>query len=350
MADARSLRWWVLSGLGLSILTVVALAAGYQAQGGAALGAELRRLDLRFLVLAIALHILAHLAWALRQWVLARGMRWRLGFIQSWKIITAGVFGAAVTPARVGGDGLRLAMLQHNSPSPGQPAQIILSDRTLDLLYFVGVGIAAALAVPVLFGEQAAWVQSLAFTGVVVLALALLLIVLLVSSRGLVRLALRPGAMFVRWVAPKRGQAIVARGDRLLDDIRDGLLALLREKPFWLVLGAVLTAATWMFEFAILYVLLLGFGHSVSFVPVILAALLLNIIMTLPLTPGGSGIAEIAALALYSAIAPGVSPVFVLVWRAVTYYYDLAVGGVVALRSAAGWLSSRGEDATPRDL
>jgi hypothetical protein len=333
----------VFSGLGLSILTVVALAVGYQVRGGNAAIEEFQQLDPNAVLLAIALHVAAHAVWAARQWCLARGVQWHLGYFESMKIITAGVFAAAVTPARVGGDGLRLAMLRRHSPGHGESAQVVLSDRALDLLYFIGMGLVAAVSVPVLFGEGAAWVQPLAFAGIVMFALALVLIILLVASRRLLRVALRPAVWVVRRVARHRADSIVARADALLDETRRGLVALLSEHPWWLLAGAGLTALTWTLEFSILWVLLHGFGHEAAFVPVVLAALLLSIITSLPITPGGSGIAEIGALALYSAIVPGVTPAFVLVWRAVTYYYDLAVGGIVTLRSAAGWFSARAD-------
>ena len=337
-------RRFLIAGVAISIATVVAMAVYYQVQEDVDIVEDLRDLDLRFLLAALALHIAAHVFWAGRQAALARGIGWPLRRVRSMSIITAGVFAAAVTPARVGGDGLRLALLQAEPESDGwQPAQVVLADRALDLLYFISLGLFGAFSVPFLFGPDAVWVQSLAFLGVGLFIVVLILINALVASRALVRVLLRPIGHLVVRVAPGRGPRLRRRVDGYLDEMREGLLALLREEPGRLALAGLFTAATWLAEFSILYVLLQGFGHDVAFLPVFIGAVLLNIVMTLPLTPGGSGIAEVAALVLFSALAPGVSPAFVLVWRTVTYYYDVVVGGIVTLRSAAGWITGDDE-------
>lgn len=54
--------------------------------------------------------------------------------------------------------------------------------------------------------------------------------------------------------------------------------------------------------------------------------------MTTPLAPGGSGVAELGAAAIFTSLAPGLSPLFVATWRGCTFYMNLAVGGVAAAR------------------
>jgi uncharacterized membrane protein YbhN (UPF0104 family) len=62
------------------------------------------------------------------------------------------------------------------------------------------------------------------------------------------------------------------------------------------------------------------------------AGMMLLLLMTTPLVPGGSGVAELGAAALFGALAPGVSLLFVAVWRGCTFYMNLAVGGLAAAR------------------
>jgi uncharacterized membrane protein YbhN (UPF0104 family) len=49
-----------------------------------------------------------------------------------------------------------------------------------------------------------------------------------------------------------------------------------------------------------------------------------------PGLPGGTGLAEVTALALLTRLAPGLTPAFLVVWRGMTYYVDLVLGGAVA--------------------
>jgi len=49
--------------------------------------------------------------------------------------------------------------------------------------------------------------------------------------------------------------------------------------------------------------------------------------MMIPLTPGGSGVAEIAATSLYSLFVPSaIVGVFVLLWRLILYYLNIFLG------------------------
>ncbi len=76
--------------------------------------------------------------------------------------------------------------------------------------------------------------------------------------------------------------------------------------------------------------MLRGFGYDVPFLHVILVGVVLTMVASIPVTPGGSGVAELTAIALLTPLAPGLTPAFVVAWRGVTYYYDLTVGSLVA--------------------
>jgi uncharacterized protein (TIRG00374 family) len=55
--------------------------------------------------------------------------------------------------------------------------------------------------------------------------------------------------------------------------------------------------------------------------------LILAILMMLPLTPGSSGIAEVGATSMYALFLPSaILGVFVVIWRLVLYYFNIALG------------------------
>lgn len=341
------LRKWIAPGLIISLLTVVGMFAYYRYQSDLDIQDALGALDLRYLAVGLVLHVGAQMAWAARMWVLARGTGWKLPFGVCVRAIKAGVFAAAVTPARVGGDAMRFAIIRNvreEDDRDGVATHLILGDRALDLLFFVAMGIVGAAGLPAILDGDLVWVQSLAYVGIGIFAALFLLIVAAVIHPPGLKSVLRPIIGWIdRWA---RGERIRAVGSSAIDHVARGMRTLLKER-FWLAAAAFFTFLTWLLEFAILWVLLLGFGHDVGFWPAFFAAVLLNIITSVPLTPGGSGVAEVAALALFSQLDGSVTPAFVLVWRVITYYYDLLIGGAVAIDSTRKLLKSPPVDTEP---
>jgi len=55
--------------------------------------------------------------------------------------------------------------------------------------------------------------------------------------------------------------------------------------------------------------------------------------MIIPITPGASGIAELGAKTLFSLfVNSSVIGILILAWRALTYYLNLLIGGVVSIK------------------
>jgi uncharacterized protein (TIRG00374 family) len=338
------IRKWVAPGLIISVLTVVGMFAYYRYQSDFDISSALSNLDFRYVFLGIVLHIGAHFAWAARLGVLARGTGWKVPFVDSMRCITAGVFAASVTPARVGGDAMRFAILRdlHGEENKdGAASHLILGDRALDLLFFIAMGIVGAAGLPTVLKGDVSIVQSLAYVGIGLFTFVFLLIVAAVWRPAALKRAIRPMMVPLLGLMPQRGPRIRRAGSSAIDHVAEGMRELLQER-LWLGAAIFLTFVTWILEFSILWVLLLGFGHDVGFWPAFFAAVLLNIITSVPLTPGGSGVAEVAALALYSQLDGSVTPAFVLVWRVITYYYDLIIGGVVAIHATRRMLQKKG--------
>jgi uncharacterized protein (TIRG00374 family) len=320
--------------LGLSVLLAGGITAGllwWAHAQGLELLPTLRAVGWQAIAWALALHFLAHVAWAARLAVVGHGTGQGIGFGFAFRLVTAGVFGAAVTPGRAGGEGLRFLLLRRHHPEPDHAMRFLVADRTLDLCFFVAAGIPAAIALPLLLGGDLAY-RAFAFVGVAVLAALLAVLILLVINPGAVRRLGAPLARPVRRWMPHRGPRVVAAVERGLVHTRDGLRLLLTERRLHLAAAVGLTFATWILEFLVLWVLLDAFGFNVGVLAVLLAAVVLNLVTAAAATPGSSGVAELAALAIYQGMAPGLSPLFVVLWRLVTYGYDLSVGGLFAMR------------------
>ncbi len=323
-------RRLVPAAIAVSVLSIVALMLWYQGRRDVDVLTELRQLDWRLLPAALGLHMLFQALWATRLWLLAGGLGAPVSWGRAQLMVMAGQFGGAITPGRFGAEAMRIALLiKSGAPAP-VASRIVVADRASDTLFFVTLGALAAASIPVLFGEDAIALRGLAFVAVAGLSSFIALIVLtLVRPRLASRLihgVARGGARLVRRPEPKVADKVEA----FLVSVREGLSELATRSPWRLAVAAALSVAVWTAEFTILWLLLDGFGYDVPFHLVFMAGVLLTMVAAVPVSPGGSGVAEFAALVLLTPLAPGLTPAFVLVWRAMTYYYDLLVGGITA--------------------
>ena len=102
--------------------------------------------------------------------------------------------------------------------------------------------------------------------------------------------------------------------------IADGLRTSLGPNTFPLV-------RTWVSEIVTASLILIGLGQPPLFLESFVIQLILAILMMMPLTPGSSGIAEVGATSMYALFIPAsVVGIFVVIWRIVLYYFNIALG------------------------
>jgi uncharacterized protein (TIRG00374 family) len=313
-----------------SLLFLVAILAWYALRRDVDLAATLQLVDWRILPLALALHISAHLFWAARYTLIANAADVPLRALQSWRIVTAGVFGGAVTPGRIGGEGLKLALLVRRGVSPQSAGRVLIADRAADLVFFMALGLVAVGVLPQLFGAEGSTARAFALAGTAMLAIFIgILSAFLWAPRrtsATINRMIGAGARIIRKPAPNLQEQV----KQFLDHAREGLVDVLGRRPSLMVAAMLLTLANWLVEFGAIWVILGAFGYQVPYWAVFFVGIVLTMVANIPLTPGGSGVAEVAALALLTPLAPGLSPLFVVAWRGISYYYDLVVGGITA--------------------
>ncbi|HEV8359659.1 MAG TPA: flippase-like domain-containing protein, partial [Candidatus Thermoplasmatota archaeon] len=250
----------------------------------------------------------------------------RIGYAASLRGVLAGSFAASITPAMLGGEAVRGYVLARQEAQVGAAGAAILAERLLDMLVFLAGGASfAALYARVVQGPVA-WALAAAM---VLLGFGLGMVALAAAKPALVRgWATRLGAWAGRHDAAKRERWRLRAG-REFDQFREALGVLARQ-PRALLVAALLTGAMWITEMGVLWAVLQAFGVALPFPLVVLGGMLLLLVMTTPLAPGGSGVAELGAAAVFGALAPGLSPLFAAVWRGCTFYMNLAVGGWAA--------------------
>jgi uncharacterized protein (TIRG00374 family) len=310
----RKYRRLVPWSVGLSLATLAVLSLYYQSRRGADVVSELGDLAPWTVPAAIGLHLAMQLVWGLRILVLGRGLGAAVSYPRAVGLVTSGLFAAAVTPGRVGG---------------AAASRTILADRAVDMVFFLTLGLLAVSILPSLFGETGN-VRALGFVAVAGLTAMVVLVASLLAkpaamSRFFSAISNLPARLRRR---PVRDRAPAIRA--FFHDVTAGLVHLARTAPWRLGAGAALSLVLWSCELAILWVVLSGFGFEAPFHAVYLAGALVVMIASVPALPGGTGLAELAALTLLTPLAPGLTPAFLVVWRGLTYYVDLLLGGVVA--------------------
>ena len=275
----------------------------------------------KFLVLGLVLHMLSWIFYAVRLKFLASLAGHEITFRLSLISTLASNFLAALTPSSAGGEPLRIKMLADDGMSYGSATAVAVGERLLDSIFFV-----AALAIFLIFSN------FLTGFGLKIGAFFVILLILLLTF--LWQLVSRPERIsgFIAWLKKKTGnRPIVYSIEKEIWLFRDAGIQLAREALRRTPAMAVLTALIWMCDFLVPSALLIGMGADPKFLLSITSQIILAIIAILPLTPGGSGVAELSMSYLYSMFVPPLllGPLVIL-WRVSTYFSNIVVGAAFA--------------------
>lgn len=292
--------------------------------------ASLTQLNPWIFVIGIGLHILALMSWSMRLVWLTDGAGYPIRFVTAIEAVFAGVFAAALTPARLGGEPVRFALLTSNEVPPREASLIVLLERGLDTLLFIILGAWATIAlVPRL--PQSALLAIVAPLGLLFLVLLIVIPLLILFKPEAVHPIM---GLAKRFVGEERIERAKEWTVLEMARLRRALATVLSNHPSRVPLAVLATAVTWGLEFGVIAYLLDALGHEIPFLIVAMGAVLVVLLTTLPLLPGGAGVAEIGALGVFGAFTTGLGFTFIAAWRACTYYVDCTVGGFFALRFA----------------
>lgn len=127
-----------------------------------------------------------------------------------------------------------------------------------------------------------------------------------------------------------------------IDDLSVVLKYYLSQKKRILFLSEICIAISFLMEFAVASLLLLGLRLKLSLVNSLLIQWPIKSILYFAPTPGGSGFNEFSYMGFFSIYAPqylvGMS---VFIWRFLTAYLWVIVGGIILIRSSMKGKSSR---------
>jgi len=287
----------------------------------------LSRVQGRFLLLGLVLHMFSWIFYAVRLKRLTSLAGHEISFRLSLISTLASNFLAALTPSSAGGEPLRIKILADDGMSYGSATAVAVGERLLDSVFFV-----AALAFLLVFSN---------FLTGFGLKIGVFFFVLLILLFGFLwQLVSRPDriAAIMDWLKRKTGnRPIINSVEREICLFRQAGIHLAKETVRCTPLMAILTTLIWICDFLVPSALLMGMGADPNFLHSVTAQTILAIIAILPLTPGGSGVAELSMSILYSKFVPPVllGPLVIL-WRAATYFSNIVVGAAFAGASING--------------
>jgi len=293
----------------------------------------LQKINPWFLLLAFLTHVMTMCFWAMRVKKMSGSLGYPIKFFYSLNLVFANLLAAAVTPAQAGGEPVRVHELYKAKVPLGDATAIVIMERVLD-----GIAL-ACLAAFAMFALSEQWKSLGAISDVMVyitwifVAGCLFLFYLAIRRPDVMkRLAERAARFFTRKWEPARVTEVLERIDTEIANFHAAVLRFMRTAKSGLAWGMLFTLLYWVSEIVTASLILVGLGQPPLFFESFVIQLILAILMMLPLTPGSSGIAEVGATTMYALFIPAaIVGVFVVIWRIVLYYFNIALGIVSSL-------------------
>jgi len=288
----------------------------------------LREINPLFLLLAFLTHILTMCFWAWRVQKMTLSLGYRIGFFYSLNLVFANLLAAAITPAQAGGEPVRIHELYKAKVPLGDATAIVIMERVLD-----GIALAVLAAFSMIF-LTSQWKSLSTISEIMVYVTGifvggcLVLFYLAVRRPDMVKKVVSwCTQFFTKTWESKRVEALLARADKEIDNFQSATIRFVHTAKGGLIWGFLFTLLYWVSEIITASLILVGLGQPPLILESFVIQLILAILMMMPLTPGSSGIAEVGATSMYALFIPAsIVGVFVVLWRVVLYYFNIALG------------------------
>ncbi|HUU76123.1 MAG TPA: flippase-like domain-containing protein [Methanoregulaceae archaeon] len=288
----------------------------------------LKQMNVFYFLLALVTHLVALLFWSLRIKFMSASLGYKVRLSHSFNLVCANLLVASITPSQAGGEPVRVHELYRAGVKVGDATAIVITERVLD---GVILGLGGAFFMLVLGNE---WQQIdsifsyvLYASWILITAMMVLFIYSFKNPTLLKRLIQFTSGWFTRKWESKRVEKLVNSIDREVDNFHNTLYTFIRQGKGGLVWGLIFTSLFWFCEFIIVSFILLGLGQPPVFIESLIIQLIIAVFMMIPLTPGGSGVAEILFTSLYGLfVNSSVLGILVVLWRSILYYFNILIG------------------------
>jgi hypothetical protein len=288
----------------------------------------LREINPVFLLLAFLTHILTMCFWALRVQKMTGSLGYRIGFFYSLNLVFANLLAAAITPAQAGGEPVRVHELYRAKVPIGDATAIVIMERALDGIALAALAAFAMIVLTDQWKSLGAISEIMVYITWIFVAGCLFLFYLAIKRPDTVKQVVNHIAgFFTRGWESARVDELVHRADKEIDNFNEAVIKFVKSAKGGLLWGMLFTLLYWLSEICTASLILIGLAQPALVLESFVIQLILAILMMLPLTPGSSGIAEAGAYSMYSLFIPAsIVGIFVVVWRVVLYYFNIALG------------------------
>jgi uncharacterized protein (TIRG00374 family) len=287
-----------------------------------------------YFLIAFLLQIASWFIWGARLKILSHEIEknFTISLWESTKIIIANLFLAAITPSMAGGEPVRIYLLKEDGLSVGAATASVLGERLLDALLII-------ICVPFAFFIfknyiEIGYIQIGLSIGIFIFAIIICLFILSIKYPNKTKSFLfYINKKLDRFVKNKGKNRILDRINTEVDNFHRCMIYFITEgKKIFLIAGS-LTILYWGTILMIPSMLFLGLGLKPFYILSFSAQILLIVVIMMPTTPGSSGIAEGLIAGLYSVlIGSSLIGIFILIFRFITYHFNLIVGAIFQYR------------------
>lgn len=346
--DARLVRGLIIA----LILGTIALLVVFKISGVNVTWSDLMRINPVVVTVALALVTATWVFDSLRMSVLAKAIGEKLGFWSGVRVAITGVFVASLMPFNAGGEPMQIYLLRNEGLSVGQASAVVAVKTFCNALAKVMVALTASSWVVV---SGMGWRVPRQMKVVLLIASSFyvaffLFSLFLMSDPQRIETVIapiirsRPVARLLR----NRGAERVLRS--IKKSISEFQVALEHywECERWTLLAVIyLSVAGWLALILVPTMVLAGLGVSAPSEQVMANVILFHMVSSYVPTPGASGAAELGFAELFSMVVPpALIGLAVALWRLLTYYFTVLVGGVLTigqlLRRGAGSAGDEG--------
>jgi len=320
-----SQRKWLFISVGFSLLVLVIILFSTINENTLT---NLREIKPLFLILAFLTHICTMCFWALRVQKMSASLGYRIGFFYSLNLVFANLLAAAMTPAQAGGEPVRIHELYKADVPLGDATAVVIMERVLDGIALAALAAFSMVVLTDQWKSLGAVSEVMVFVTWIFVAGCLFLFYLAIRRPDVVKRVVNRCALFLTktWER-KRIDDLLARADREIDNFQGATIRFVRTAKKGIYWGMLFTMLYWVSEIVTASLILVGLGQPPLVLESFVIQLVLAILMMLPLTPGSSGIAEVGATSMYALFIPAsIVGIFVVIWRVVLYYFNIALG------------------------
>ncbi|MCP1441271.1 uncharacterized protein (TIRG00374 family) [Pseudomonas sp. GGS8] len=310
------------------ILLVIALLAAVlipSLLGGGETWSRLQRFPLEWLLIMFGMILLCWMINTLRLRLLLGDQSDKVSRLKSLGVVMSAEFAYCATPGGSGGPLTIMALLARHGVRPARGSAVFAMDQLSDLLFFLCA--LCGILIYALFQHLSQRMEWLLTVSAISMFVGLFSCAVVARyHRSLIRLSGRllahlnvKEATRLRW-ARKLLHFLAAFTDTL-------------KLPFQtLITVFALTCLHWVLRYSVLYLALRGLGVDLQWAWCFLIQMLSLSAGQFSLLPGGAGAAELTSAALLAPmVGKSTAAAAILIWRTVTYYFYLVVGGPVFL-------------------